>query len=84
MMNALGAKLDDVYEISALSSGEAAKPFYAKLGWTAWRGPLATLTPDGVRDDPRFRGRIFVREHSFPLDLDGTLICDWRDGDPWD
>jgi|SRR6478752_1904104 len=84
LMNALAAQLDNVYEISALCSGTAAKPFYAKLGWTPWRGPLGTLTPEGVRDDPRFRERVFVREHSFPLDVDGLLVCDWRDGDPWD
>lgn len=84
LMTALAAKLDDAYEISALCSGVVAKPFYTKLGWLPWRGPLATLTPEGVCEDPRFRGRVFVREHSFPLDLDGSLACDWRDGDPWD
>jgi aminoglycoside 2'-N-acetyltransferase I len=84
LMKALAAKLDDVHEISALCSGTAAKNFYKKLGWTAWRGPLGTLTPEGVREDPRFCGRVLVREHSFPLDIDGSLVCDWRDGDPWD
>jgi aminoglycoside 2'-N-acetyltransferase I len=84
MMQALTAATADVYDLSALCSNEEAKPFYEKLGWAVWRGPLSTLTPDGVRDDSRCRGRVFVLEHSFPLDLDGTITCDWRDGDPWE
>lgn len=84
MMQELARRLDDVYDLSALCSSDVAKPFYSQLGWTAWRGPLQTLTPQGVRDDPRFLGRVFVFEHSCPLDLDSSLTCDWRDGDPWD
>jgi aminoglycoside 2'-N-acetyltransferase I len=84
MMRALATTVRDAYDLSALCSNEEAKHFYVKLNWTAWRGPLSTLTPDGVREDPRCQGRIFVLEHSFPLDLDGSLACDWRDGDPWE
>jgi aminoglycoside 2'-N-acetyltransferase I len=84
MMRALTTAVNDVYDLSALCSNEEAKPFYGKLGWDVWRGPLLTLTPTGLREDRRCRGRVFVLEHSLPLDLDGTLACDWRDGDPWE
>jgi aminoglycoside 2'-N-acetyltransferase I len=84
MMKELARRTRGVYELSALFSSETAQPFYSVLGWTAWRGPLQTLTPNGVREDPRFPGRVFVLEHSFPLNIDAPLTCDWRDGDPWD
>ena len=40
-------------------------------------GPAGTVrTPD---DD----GAVLVLPGAVPLDLDGTLTCDWRDGDVW-
>jgi aminoglycoside 2'-N-acetyltransferase I len=28
-------------------------------------------------------GCLYVLELAVPLDLDGELTCDWRDGDVW-
>jgi aminoglycoside 2'-N-acetyltransferase I len=81
---ALMASLEDVigraYELGALGASEMAIPFYASRGWRAWEGPLAALTPDGVVATPDERGAVFVLGE---LDVTGTLLCDWRDGDVW-
>jgi aminoglycoside 2'-N-acetyltransferase I len=71
------------YELGALGSTDEALGFYERLGWRPWRGPLRALTPEGIVDTPDERGGVFVLEAAVPLDLDGELICDWRDGDVW-
>jgi aminoglycoside 2'-N-acetyltransferase I len=79
---ALMASLEDViraaYELGALASTEMARPFYASRGWRAWEGPLAGLTPDGIVATTG--ETVFVLG---ALDVTGTLVCDWRDGDLW-
>ena len=71
------------YDLAALASTDAAIPFYARRGWSPWRGPSAALTPDGVQRTPDDDGAIHVLAAGVPLDLDGELVCDWRDGDLW-
>jgi aminoglycoside 2'-N-acetyltransferase I len=83
MMAALEAVARRAYEVAALGATDEAAPLYAARGWLAWRGPLAALTPDGVRPTPDERGAVYVLPLSVPLDLDAELICDWRDGDVW-
>jgi aminoglycoside 2'-N-acetyltransferase I len=84
MMEALQEQVRNTYDISALCSTSEAIPFYSKLGWRVWGGPLLTLTPSGLRNESRYRNRICILEHSLPLDLDAPLACDWRTGDPWE
>lgn len=71
------------HELGALGSSQMALPFYAGRGWQLWRGPLHALTPSGIVDTPDERGGIYVLPAGVPLDLDGDLTCDWRDGDVW-
>lgn len=69
------------YEVLALSTTDAGLPFYLARGWQPWRGPTAVRTADGVRPTPDDDGSVLVRCGG--LDLDGTLVCDWRPGDVW-
>ncbi|RZT85342.1 aminoglycoside 2'-N-acetyltransferase I [Pseudonocardia sediminis] len=85
-----GAVMDPVerlarggYDVGALGSSEMALSFYAARGWRLWRGPLFALTPSGIVETPDERGGIHVLPLDVPLDLDGDLTCDWRDGDVW-
>ena len=74
------------YDLGALSPTEEAVPLYAGLGWQIWRGPTRVLAPDGPRRTPDDDGGVLVLPAvppAVPLDLDGDLACDWRDGDVW-
>ena len=83
VMRALEDVARRAYDVVALASTDAATPFYARRGWSVWRGPSAALTPEGVRRTPEDDGAIHVLATGVPLDLDGELVCDWRDGDLW-
>ena len=41
------------------------------------------MTPDGVVATPDDDGAIYVLTTSAPVDLDGPITCDWREGDGW-
>jgi len=71
------------YDLGALGSTDGALGFYAERGWRTWEGPLRALTPEGVVPTDDEAGGILVLEAGVPLDLAGTLTCDWRDGDAW-
>ena len=49
----------------------------------AWRGALSALTPTGIVPTGEEDGSIYVLAVGHPLDLDGELTCDWREGDVW-
>ena len=83
VMAALEEIIHRGYDLGALSSSEMALGFYAARGWQPWRGPSAVLAPEGPRRTPDDDGSIFVLPGTVPLDLDGELACDWRDGDVW-
>jgi aminoglycoside 2'-N-acetyltransferase I len=71
------------YDLGALGATDMALGFYAARGWRAWEGELGALTPGGVVPTPDVRGAILVLAAGVPLDLAGTLTCDWRDGAVW-
>ena len=71
------------YELGALGTTDEGMPFYLSRGWQPWRGELRALTPDGVVATPDEQGAVLVLPVTVPLDLDGTLTADWRDGDVW-
>lgn len=71
------------YGLGALGSSDEALPFCTARGWELWRGSVFALTPDGVRRTEDEEGSVFVLPGSVPLDRDGALTCDWRDGDVW-
>jgi aminoglycoside 2'-N-acetyltransferase I len=84
---AVMAALEDViagaYDFGALSATSDGVPLYRSRGWRLWRGPASVLSPGGVTRTPDEDGSIYVLPGDADLDLDGELICDWRDGDLW-
>jgi aminoglycoside 2'-N-acetyltransferase I len=83
VMGALERVLRGAYDLGALGSSDEGAGFYAARGWRLWRGPSFALTPEGVRRTAAEDGCLYVFELAVPLDLDGELTCDWRDGDVW-
>ncbi|NIH81945.1 aminoglycoside 2'-N-acetyltransferase I [Amycolatopsis viridis] len=83
VMAPLERVIREAYEVGALGAADEAIPFYRARGWSCWRGPLSALTPSGTTPTPEEAGGVFVLPVSAPLDLDGELTCDWRDGDVW-
>ena len=58
-------------------------PLYECRGWLRWRGrPRCWRPPASVPHSGR-RGLASTSSGGGPLDLDGELTCDWRDGDLW-
>jgi aminoglycoside 2'-N-acetyltransferase I len=83
LMDALDRVLRGGYEVGALGATDEAVRLYTSRGWRAWRGRLFALTPAGVVRTKDEEGSVYVLPLSAPLDLDGELTCDWRDGDVW-
>jgi aminoglycoside 2'-N-acetyltransferase I len=83
VMGALERVVRGGYDLGALGATDAAVPLYTGRGWVAWRGRLSALTPDGVVRTADEEGTVYVLPGAAPLDLDGELMCDWRDGDVW-
>jgi aminoglycoside 2'-N-acetyltransferase I len=85
--SALMAALEDVvrraYDAGALSASDDGAALYTARGWQPWRGPTSALTPDGLRRTPDEDGSVYPLPGGTPLDPDGELTCDWRDGDLW-
>jgi aminoglycoside 2'-N-acetyltransferase I len=83
LMAAVARVVRGAYELGALGSTEEAMDFYAGLGWKRWRGQTSALTPAGISRTEEDDGSVYVLPHTVPLDLEGDLVCDWRDGDVW-
>ena len=83
MMAEMECIIRGAYELGALGSSDDGLPLYLARGWQPWRGPTSVMTPWGVVRTPEEDGSILVLPAAAPLDLDGELICDWRDGDVW-
>jgi aminoglycoside 2'-N-acetyltransferase I len=83
LMEPLERAIRAAYELGALGATDMAAAFYAARGWQPWRGPTSALTPTGPMRTPDEDGGIYVLAAGAPLDLDGELACDWRDGDAW-
>ncbi|AXK31269.1 GNAT family N-acetyltransferase [Streptomyces armeniacus] len=77
------------YDLGALSAADGAARLYAARGWQPWRGRTYVLAPDGLRRTAEEDDGVYVLPvpapvpDAPPLDLDGDLVCDWRDGDVW-
>ena len=83
LMDALERVVRGAYDLGALGATDEAVALYAGRGWQRWRGPSSALTPDGITRTADDDGGIYVLPGTVPLDLDGDLTCDWRDGDVW-
>jgi aminoglycoside 2'-N-acetyltransferase I len=83
MMDALERVIRGAYDLGALGATDEAAALYAGRGWRQWQGPSSALTPEGIRRTDDDDGGIYVLPGAVPLDLDGELTCDWRDGDVW-
>ncbi|WP_412539488.1 GNAT family N-acetyltransferase [Longispora sp. K20-0274] len=83
MMTALERLVRSAYDLGALGATDEGAVFYAARGWRLWRGPTSALTPAGVVGTPDDDDCVYVLPGAVPLDLDGALTCDWRDGDVW-
>jgi aminoglycoside 2'-N-acetyltransferase I len=75
--------LAPAYDLLALGATDEGMGLYLSHGWLPWRGRLSALTPEGVLPTRDEEGYVLVLPGRAPLDLDGELTCDWRDGDVW-
>jgi aminoglycoside 2'-N-acetyltransferase I len=75
--------LADPFELGALGTGRFR--FYARLGWERWRGASFVRTPHGLEATPDDDGYLMVLRtpSTPPLDVHGSISCDWRPGDVW-
>ncbi len=82
LMSALERIVRAGYQFGALGASDDGAQLYVARGWQQWRGPIAALTPDGIRRTPDKAGAIYVLPVT-PVDLSGELVCDWRPGSVW-
>ena len=79
--------LEDVirraYDAGALSATDRGAMLYRSRGWQQWRGSTWALTPGGRVRTTEDDDSLFVLPGAVPLDPDGEITCDWRDGDLW-
>jgi aminoglycoside 2'-N-acetyltransferase I len=83
MMEALERVIRGAYDLGALGAADEAIRFYVGRGWKRWRGPTSALTPTGISRTEDADGGVFVLPLAVPLDLEGDLTCDWRNGAVW-
>lgn len=83
MMGVLERIIRGAYDVGALATTDDSIPLYAGRGWLLWRGETWASTPRGVVRTPDADDCIFVLPGAVPLHLDGSITCDWREGDAW-
>ena len=83
VMEPLERILRGAFDIGGLGATDDGVRLYERHGWQRWRGPTSALTPDGIVRTAEDDGYVYVLPLAVPLDLDGELTCDWRDGDVW-
>lgn len=83
VMTEANVYIRDAFELGGLGTGRQA--FYERLGWRIWTGATAVRTADSVRPTPDEDGYIMVltTPTSPPIDLNATIMCEWRPGDVW-
>lgn len=71
------------FDLGALSP--SAEPFYARLGWERWRGPLSYRDPDGHEVETPEDEVMIYRLPRTPRNLDvaAGLSADWRPIEVW-
>ncbi|MEZ4557442.1 MAG: GNAT family N-acetyltransferase [Caldilineaceae bacterium] len=86
VMRALGAAIQDGYDLAALSPSDPA--FYARFGWELWQGPLLVRTGAGTEAAGEEaageeEAMILRLPATPPLDLTWSLSVEWRPIEPW-
>lgn len=83
VMEAAGNHIRDGFEIGVLGTGSHG--FYARLGWTTWRGPSFVRTRDGLVATSDDDGYLMVLRtpSTPPLEALDPIVCEWRPGDVW-
>jgi aminoglycoside 2'-N-acetyltransferase I len=81
LMRHLATVLSD-FEIACLATDNAV-PFYARLGWEVWRGPLAGRRATELLPTPDQQGIMILRlARTPPLDVESLLVVEY-DGRIW-
>ena len=86
LASAVMASLEELapaYDLLALSASDDGVPLYESGGWLRWRGRTSALTPEGLVRTAEDDDSVYVLLGEVPLDLDGPIACDWREGDVW-
>lgn len=84
IMRAIGTRIQKEWELGALSTD--VQPFYARLGWEVWRGPVMGTSKNGrVRRMKDEEGGIMILRTATSADLDvgQRMVAGWRAGDIW-
>jgi GNAT superfamily N-acetyltransferase len=82
VMRRLIAEVPDDFALAALSP--AIIPFYERLGWRAWQGPLSVRMPTGaVVPTPQELVMIHELPGRPPPDVRRPLSIEWRVGEVW-
>ena len=82
-MDVLERYIRDAYDLGALGASEMGAGLYAARGWRHWRGRTWALTPTGRVRTEGEDADVYVLEGGPALDLDGDLMCEWREGWVW-
>lgn len=81
VMRQICAEIQD-FELAALSPFSV--PYYARLGWELWDGPLFARTAAGLEPSPEDEEVMIYRlPKTAELDLAAPLSVEWRAGDVW-
>lgn len=70
------------YDLGVLSSSDDGRSLYEAQGWLPWKGKTFVLAASGIARTEEEDDGICVLPVR-PLDLTGSLACDWRSGDVW-
>ena len=81
-MRKLAAEIDREYVIACLETDR--EPFYERLGWQIWRGPLAGRNGNELIPTPEQHGIMVLRLSNTPqLDIDSMLTIECQPGRIW-
>jgi aminoglycoside 2'-N-acetyltransferase I len=82
VMRRLANDINSEYVIACLETDKIG--FYERLGWQAWRGPLAGRSEQGLIPTPEQRGIMILHLAKTPsLDLDSLLTIECQTGRIW-
>jgi aminoglycoside 2'-N-acetyltransferase I len=82
LLRQMAKEVDREYVIACLETERTT--FYERLGWEAWRGPLAGRSKHGLIPTPDQTGIMILRlSQTPPLDLERGLTIECQDGRIW-